>query len=47
MYGKSVLTEKRRPGPKGRDQWMGVLSVTEGMVACAAIFVSTNPSSTL
>jgi hypothetical protein len=40
MYGKGVLTEKKRSGPKGRGQRMGVLSVTEGMVACTAIFVS-------
>ncbi|KIJ15703.1 hypothetical protein PAXINDRAFT_11299 [Paxillus involutus ATCC 200175] len=32
MYGKGVLTEKKRPGPKGRGQKMGALSVTEGMV---------------
>ncbi|KAF8833747.1 hypothetical protein BDN67DRAFT_985818 [Paxillus ammoniavirescens] len=38
MYGKGILTEKKRPGPKGRGQKMGTLSVTEGMVTCTAIF---------
>ncbi|KIK79411.1 hypothetical protein PAXRUDRAFT_161356 [Paxillus rubicundulus Ve08.2h10] len=38
MYGKGILTNKKQPGPKGRGQQMGALSITEGMIACTAIF---------
>lgn len=40
MYGKAILGGKTRGHPKGRGLRMDALSVTEGMIAGAAILVS-------
>ncbi|KIO12123.1 hypothetical protein M404DRAFT_42499, partial [Pisolithus tinctorius Marx 270] len=39
MFGKSILTENKHGWPPARGQKMGVLSVTEGLIAGACILV--------
>jgi hypothetical protein len=40
MFGKAILGGKTRGHPKGRGLHMGAESVTEGMIAGAAILAS-------
>jgi hypothetical protein len=40
MFGKAILGRKTRGHPKGRGLRMGAESVTEGMIAGAAILAS-------
>ena len=40
MFGKAILSNKKRGGPKGRGEHMGVQTVTEGLIASTAMIVS-------
>lgn len=41
MYGKAAISSnKKRGGPKGRGERMGVQTVTEGLISCTATIVS-------
>lgn len=40
MFGKAILSHKKRGGPKGRGERMGAQTVTEGMIASTATIVS-------
>ena len=40
IFGKASLSNKKRGGPKGRGEHMGVQTATEGLIASTATMVS-------
>ncbi|KAI9574139.1 hypothetical protein HD554DRAFT_2165641 [Boletus coccyginus] len=39
MFGKAILSNKKRGGPKGRGERMGAQTITEGLIASTATIV--------